>query len=190
MKKINKEKVIEYLSNLLFRCMSVIIIFLLMAIFSKKNSLYKDYIISNVYGNNLSFTKIQSLYKKYLGGIIPLEKINNDVKPVFKESLEYDNASLYYDGVKLSVIDNYLVPSLRDGMVTYIGEKENYGNVIIVTTEDDVNIWYGNMSKVAVKLYDYVSSGDYLGEIDKDYLYLIISKDNKYLDYKEFLNES
>ena len=190
MKKINQEKVIEYLRGLIFRIMVVIVLFLLMAIFSKKNSIYKDYIVSNVYEKNFSFVKIADFYNKYLGGIFPIEKLNKKIIPVFKESLEYSNSSIYHDGVKLSVIDNYLVPSLSEGMVTYIGEKENYGNVIIITTVDDVNIWYGNINRVAVKLYDYVSKGDYLGEVNNGYLYLVFSKDKEYLDYREYLDEN
>jgi len=190
MKKIDQDFIISYLRSLLFRSLMVVIIFLLMAIFSKKSSIYKDYIVSNVYEKNFSFAKINDFYNKYFGGIIPLDKINKNVSPVFKETLEYDNLSLYYDGVKLSVMDKYLVPSLKDGMVTYIGEKDNYGNVIIVTTIDDENIWYGNIDRCAVKLYDYVSSGDYLGEVNGNYLYLVFSKNNKYLDYKEFLDEN
>ena len=189
MKKINQDSVIMYLRNLLVRCMCVLVIFLLMLIFSKKSSLYKDFIISNVYETNISFARINKLYDKYLGGVFPFNHNNNFV-PVFKENLEYDNLSLFHDGVKLSVIDNYLVPSLSGGMITYIGEKENYGNVIIVTTEDDVNIWYGNIKRSAVKLYDYVSIGNYLGEVDGNILYLVFSKDKKYLDYKEFIDES
>ncbi len=184
----NKDKIIEYVINLIYRCLFMALIFLVVAIFSKSNSSFKNYIVSNVYENDYSFVKMKDLYDKYLGGIFPLEKMNN-TSPVFNETIEYKNISKYYDGVKLEVTSKYLVPSLKDGMITFVGEKENYGNVIIVTTIDDVNIWYGNLGKSAVKLYDYVSKGDYLGEVMDNTLYMIFSKDNNYLDYKEFLDE-
>ena len=82
---------------------------------------------------------------------------------------------------------NYLVPVLESGIVLFIGEKENYGNVIIIEGVDGVDIWYGNMKTTSVKLYDYVESGDLLGETLNDNLYLVYSKDGKFLNYEDYL---
>ena len=49
---------------------------------------------------------------------------------VSDEQLEYTDESLFYDGVKLEVLDKYLVPVLEEGMVTYIGEKENIPKIL------------------------------------------------------------
>ena len=72
-------------------------------------------------------------------------------------------------------------------MVIYIGEKENYGNVVIVEGIDGIDIWYGNMETTSVKLYDYVEKGAYLGTVKDDNLYLADQKDGNFLDYKEYL---
>ena len=66
-------------------------------------------------------------------------------------------------------------------------EKEKYGNVIVVSSEDGVDIWYGNMNMTSVKLYDYIDKGNYLGEVKDDKLYLVYVKDNSFLDYNEYL---
>lgn len=187
MKNINEEKFIKYLRNLIYRVLLVIVIFLSLAIISKSNSKYKDIIVSNLYEKNISFVKIKNFYNRYLGGIVPLDKIDNSVSPVFKENLEYLDESIYYDGVKLEVSNNYLVPILSEGMVVYIGEKENYGNVVIIEGIDGIDIWYGNMEKVSVSLYDYVLEGDYLGTVEGNNLYLVYSSDGKFLDYREYL---
>ena len=193
MKKKNKEKiikeenVIKYLRSLILRSLTVIIIFLILAILSKNNQTYKDLIVTNIYEKNISFTKIKNIYTKYLGGIIPLDKVSPSVTPVFNEELEYTNESIYYDGVKLEVINKYLVPIIKEGMVIYIGEKENYGNVIIIEGIDGIEIWYGNIESTTVKLYDYVESGNYLGTTKDNYLYLVYSKEGQYLNYKDYL---
>lgn len=187
MKANNEEKIIKYLRSLIMRSMLVIVIFLLLAILSKSNNNYKDLIITNIYEKNLSFTKIKRLYNKYLGGIAPLDKkIENEIT-VFNEKLEYSNESIYHDGVKLEVDNNYLVPIIKEGMVIFIGEKENYGNVVIIEDVDGVDIWYGNMEKITVKLYDYVNAGTYLGTTKDNILYLAYQKDGNFLDYKEYL---
>ena len=186
-KIINEEKIIKYLRSLILRTLTVIVIFLILAIISKTNHTYKDLIVTNLYEKNISFTKIKNLYNKYLGGIVPLEKVTPDLTPVFNETLEYTNESIYYDGVKLEVTNNYLVPIIEEGMVIYIGEKENYGNVIIIEGLDGITIWYGNIESTTVKLYDYVESGTYLGATKDNNLYLVYSKEGQFLDYKEHL---
>ena len=187
MKKEKEEKLIKYLRSLILRSMTVIVLFLIMAILSKANKTYKDLIITNVYEKNISFAKIKKLYNKYLGGITPLDKVVDKEITVFNEKLDYENESIYHDGVKLTVDNNYLVPIQEEGMVIFIGEKENYGNVIIIEGIDGVSIWYGNMAMTTVKLYDYVEKNAYLGTTNGDTLYLVYQKDGKFLDYKEYL---
>ena len=187
MKKNKEEKIIKYLRSLIFRSMTVIVLFLILAILSKSNPQYKDTIINNIYEKNISFAKIKNLYTKYLGGIVPLDKKVEQELQVFNESLEYNTENIYHDGVKLNVSKNYLVPILEEGMVVYIGEKENYGNVVIIEGIDGINIWYGNMNTTTVKLYDYVEKNAYLGTTKDDILYLVYQKDGKFLDYKEYL---
>jgi len=187
MKIENQEKILKYLRGLISRWLLVIIIFLGLAIGFKKGEKYQEIIIDTIYRDNLSFIKIRNFYNKYLGGIFPLRHNGNEIMPVFNEKLDYINDSIYCDGVKLEVVNNYLVPVLEEGMVMFVGEKENYGNVVIVEGIDGVSIWYGNLNRVAVKLYDYVNPGNYLGETVDDKLYLVYSKDNKFLDYKEYL---
>jgi stage IV sporulation protein FA len=187
MKKINEEKLIKYLRSLILRSLTVIVTFLILAILVKSNEKYKDTIVSNLYEKHISFTTFKKLYTKYLGGIIPLDKVSPNVTPVFKENLEYTNDSIYYDGVKLEVTSNYLVPIIEEGMVVYMGEKENYGNVVIIEGIDGIDIWYGNMETTTIKLYDYVEKGSYLGQTKENTLYLVYEKEGKFLDYKEYI---
>lgn len=187
MKQENEEKLIKYLRSLILRSMAVVAIFLIMAILSKANPTYKDLIVSNVYEKNISFVKIKKLYDKYLGGVTPLDKAIEKEITVFNEELSYEEASIYHDGVKLTVSNNYLVPIEAEGMIVYIGEKENYGNVVIVEGVDGVDIWYGNIEKISHKLYDYVEKNTYLGTTKDNTLYLVYQKDGKFLDYKDYL---
>ena len=178
MKKENEEKIIKYLRSLILRSMLAIILFLVLAIISKSNNNYKDIIVSNIYEKNFSFAKIKKLYQKYLGGITPLDKAIDNAIPVFNEKLTYHESSKYHDGVKLTVDNNYLVPTIEEGMVIFIGEKENYGNVVIVEGIDGIYIWYGNMETTTVKLYDYIEKNNYLGTTKDNILYL--NKQNRH----------
>ena len=189
MKKSKKEDHnYNYLKNLGVRTIISIILFLSLAIICKGNKEYKEVIYEKVYNTNFSFTKVKNIYDKYLGGVIPLDNLTTKIEPVFKEQLTYTDKSLYHDGVKLQVSNNYLVPALASGLVVYSGVKDNYGEVIIIEGIDGVDIWYGNLNTKAVNLYDYVEAGDLLGEVNQDSLYLVYMKDGKYLNYEDYLN--
>lgn len=165
------------------------IIFLCLGIISKKSNNYKELIRKNLYEESISFTKFENLYNKYLGGIFPIENIDkNNITPVFNEKLTYDSISKYYDGAKLKVTNNYLIPNQEKGIITYIGKKENYGNVIILQTEENLNIWYGNVCNYNVKLYDHLNKGDIIGETCTNELYLVYKQNNQVLDYNKYIN--
>ena len=128
------------------------------------------------------FAYINNLYNKYFGKILPSYSSNN-TEEVFNEKLVYTNVNSYYDGYKLTVNNKYLVPLIESGIVVFIGNIDNYKNVIIVEGIDGVDIWYGNISSTSVKLYDYVSKGSYLGETNNNNLYLVFEKNQEYEDY-------
>lgn len=184
--KSEQSNIKKYLKKLGIRVGIVLTIFLSLAITCNYSDKFKDVITKYVFTESISFTKIKNIYNKYLGGILPIKK-EVDTKKVFNEKLNYSNLSLYYDGVNLTVSDGYLVPALREGMVVFIGNKDNYGNTVIIEDLNGTYIWYGNISTTSLKLYDYIETGSYIGEVNKN-LYMVFSKDNKYLSYEEYLN--
>jgi murein DD-endopeptidase MepM/ murein hydrolase activator NlpD len=143
----------------------------------------KENIKTKLYEESLPFQKLKNTYNKYIGKITPIET----TQEVFNESLSYNNINKYKDGVKLQVSDNYMVPIIESGVVVFIGEKENYGNTVIVEQVDGIDVFYGNIKSNNIKLYDYVEKGDLLGEVNNNKLYLVFQKDGEYLDYKEYI---
>lgn len=190
--KINKNKndknknIRSYLINLSLRLLVVFVIFLLLTVIYRTDNTLKDSISSYFFKENISFTKIKKLYDKYLGGLLLTTK-EQTITDVFNEELNYNSNSIYYDGVKLSVSENYLVPSLTEGMVVFVGDKENYGKTIIIENLEGICYWYGNIKNTSLKLYDYVEKGSFIGEVSSE-LYMIFSKDGKILNYEEYIN--
>lgn len=187
----NKNKEVKQknkLKSFFNKILILVVLFLINLIAMKSNTNYKNFIYEKVFNNNFSFTKVKEFYNKYLGGVETLDGIVNNSTSVFNETLAYNSKSIYYDGVKLEVSTSYLVPVINEGLVVFIGEKENYGSTIIIQGIDGVEIWYGNMANTSVKLYDYVEKGTLLGEVKNNTLYLVYSKDGKVLNYEEYLN--
>lgn len=184
--KSNGNNIKKYFMNLLVKFLITSIVLISLAIIYKSDSNLKNKISSYFFEENISFTKINKIYYKYLGGLLPVKKETNTTS-VFNEKLSYNDSSVYYDGVKLLVDDNYLVPAIEEGMVVFVGEKENYGDTVIIENLDGIDFWYGNINTTSVKLYDYIEKGSYVGEANSE-LYLVFSKDGNYLDYEKYIN--
>ena len=176
----------NYFRGLLIRIMIALVFFLSLACFYKSNEKFKNYIDKYLYSDSISFAKIKKIYNKYLGGVLPKVK-DDSTALVFNEKISYIAKEEYYDGVHLEVESSYLVPNLEEGMVVFIGYKEYYGNTIIIESLDGILYWYGNISNSSLKLYDYIEKNSFVGEASKD-LYLVFSKEDKYLDYEDYIN--
>ncbi len=162
-----------------------VIFFLVSIIFtnmSDKNLLlYKEYVLTE----SLPFTKIKGWYEDLFGEVLPK---NDNSKMVFDGKLIYKEIENYADGELLKVNNHTLVNNITSGIVVFIGEKGGYGNTVIVQGIDGVDIWYGNITNVAVKLYDYIEKDTVIGETVDDKLYLVIKKDNEFIKYEDYKN--
>ena len=161
-----------------------IILTLIVLILIKSSNSFKTNLYKYVYNTNISFATLTNLYNKYIGDV---DILDNFVKTqtVFNEELDYKSKEKYKDGVKL-ILNNNLIPINESGIVVYIGEKDGYGNTIIIQRIDGVDEWYGGIINTNVKLYDYVEKGTLIGETE-GYLYLVYKKDGNILNYEEYL---
>lgn len=183
--KNSNKKSNNYLKKLLIKSMVLLVIFLITIILIKSNDKNKEWIEKNILSKNISFASIKTLYTKYFGNVLPLDSYLS-TETVFNEKLTYKEINKYKDGISLTVDNNYLVPVIYSGIVTFIGDKEEYGKTIIIEA-DNVIIWYSNIENTTIKLYDYVEKGNYLGETINDKLYLLFKKDGKVVNYKEYI---
>ena len=141
------------------------------------------------YEHNFNFAKVNQLYKKYFGSILPFDNITKDkTNEVFNEKIKYNAVNVYKDGAKLSVENNYLIPILESGVVIFIGDKEEYGQTVIIQQVNGIDVWYCNVTNINVNLYDYVSKGEFLAEAKNKEIYLLFQKKGAFLDYKEYLS--
>ena len=159
------------------------LVFLIVMEYSPK---FKNFMNEDVLNKNFSFGFIGKLYDKYFGEILP--KTNDNVVKVFNEKINYDKKEKYLNGYKLTVKNNYLVPVIKSGVVVFMGEKEDYGNVITIECEDNTVITYGNIKNADIKLYNYINKGEFLGEASGDYIYIIVQKDGEYQDIETYLS--
>lgn len=187
-KTLKKRLVLKKKFKILFtKILLTIIIFLIGMIALKKEPAFKKKILENVYEKSFKFTKIKSIYEKYFGNILSVDKIIAKEEPVFNEKLVYEKITPYKNGIELSVNKNYLVPIIESGIVVYIGTKEDYGPTITIEQIDGTTTSYSNIDSKNIKLYDYLEKGKLLGEATSNKIYLVFQKDGQYLDYKKYI---
>ena len=163
----------------------IILVVTLLTLVNQRDIRIKNTIYNKVYNSNFSFTYFKSIYNKYVGNVIPFQNIFKKEK-VFKEKLTYNSLSKYNKGVKLTLDDNYPIPIIKGGIVTFVGTK-NKMNTVIIKGSDDIDIWYLNLSNTNMKLYDYVEDNSIVGEAKNNELYMLFYKDGVEIDYKEVL---
>lgn len=173
------------IKGLISKVLLSVIFFLISIIYTNLNDqnlfLYKQYVLTE----SLPFTKFKTWYEDLFGEVLPKDE---QTKAVFNGKLVYKNIEDYYDGSKLTLDYQTLVSNIQSGIVVFVGEKENYGNTVIVQGSDGTDIWYGNLENVSVKLYDYLDKETVLGQTKDEYLYLVLKKDNAFIKYEEYQN--
>lgn len=184
--KIKKNKSNHRFIIFVNKTLTAIFLGLVILVIMEYSPKFKNYMQTEVLNKNISFGLISKLYDKYFGEVLP--KTNDNVVGVFNEKLSYKNKEKYQDGYKLTVNNNYLVPVIESGVVVFLGEKEDYGNVITIEGENGSTITYGNIKNTDVKLYEYVTKGNYLGEVNNETLYITILKNGEYLDIETYLS--
>ena len=180
---------IKYFKNLLSRTLITIILILMSVIYINSDDKNLLSFKKEVLEKNLSFAPFKEWYQKKFGKIIPID-LEEETQVVFSDKLNFSNIENYLDGFKLSVANNTVINNITSGIVVYSGEKEGYGNAIIVQGIDGVDIWYGNILNTSVALYDYIEANTILGEANGDYLYLVLSKNGEYLNYEEYMENN
>ena len=132
------------------------------------------------------FTKINTWYRKNFGNILPTVKEPSETT-VSKATnfLEKEN---YQNGYKIKSSKESPVTSIASGLLVFMGDKEGYGNTLIIQGVDGTDIWYGNIKDVNLKLYDYVEAGSILGNTTDDFYYLVLQKEGNYVTYEDYQN--
>ena len=186
-KKIKEKLVLKKgISRILNKILISIIIFLIGMIGVKKNPNLKKNMEKEIYEKNISFIKVKNIYKKYFGDIFVIEK-EKKVEPVFDEKINYYDSKKYEDGVLLKVSKNTTIKALESGIIVFIGQKEKYGNTIILEQVNGIDTFYSNITNTSKKIYDYIEKGEIIGEAKDDKIILAFQKNGKFLDYQKYI---
>lgn len=182
-----KERDFYYL-NYVNKFLVVVLLTVITLIVLKGNKNFKTGFYKHVYEDHFSFATVNKLYKKYFGSQIPFSDFfAKDTEMVFNDKLAYSSKEKFKDGVNLTVSKNYIVPALEDGMVVFVGKKDDYGDTIIIQQTNGVDVWYSNINLGNIKEYDYIEKGSMIGEVKDTTLTLLFKKDGNILNYEDYV---
>lgn len=176
-----------YIKKTLSKVLISIILILLCLIYNNYNQNFKNNFDKYYRNNNLKFNKGLKLYQKVIGKPIFLKEEGLSSQVInLKNNYQMED---YLEGKLLNYENNSLVNAFNSGIVVFSGNKDNFGNTIIIQGIDGVDIWYGNIEDTSVALYDYVEKNKIIGKPINNKIYLKIEKEGKNLNITNYLNE-
>ena len=183
--KKQNDKNSKYIRELFTRTLISVIFVLLCAIYTNLSDKNLIFFKNHFFNETLAFTKINSLYTKYFGEIVP-ESLTKSI-PVFETGKKYTNLTPENNSYRVELTSNVL-PFLESGVVVFLGEKEGYGKTMIVQGIDGVDIWYSNLENYNVTMYDYVEKDKIVGEFKENKALLTFIENGQNISYENYLS--
>lgn len=183
-KKLKKQGKDDERLSILFSKLLLAVIFVLGSlVLTNFSSSLKDKYVKEVLEKNIDISYINKFYNKYIGrGKKEEEEV---LVANLDSSKEYEKVG---ESVKFTMEAEEPITTLEGGIIVFIGDKDDLGNTVIVQGNDGVDIWYSNILMTDYSLYDYVSKGDKLGVSMSDNYLVTIKKDDKTLEYEEYIS--
>ncbi len=168
----NKKSFIRSAFSKLF---TIIVFVLIVMIISNLSPDFRKFVSDNLLNKTIDF----SIINKFTNKITDVFKSEIET-PVIKTETQQEK---YKNGIKYIYSGDVYVKD--SGIVTFVGEKEDYGNTVIIQQSNGYYAWFGNI-KESVKLYDYVEANTVLGTSEDEYYYVLLKEDKPV----NILNES
>ena len=130
-----------------------------------------------IFNSNIDFSYIRSKTKRLFGNII----LNKDTY-VVSEKLEYKSVDKINNSFRFNTDTNYVIKNIKSGTVTHIDDDS-----VTIDADNGVTYIYSNLENISINLYDYISDGIIIGSVKEDYFILTLKKDDKYLDYEDYI---
>ncbi len=172
----------KYIKSFISRFMISTIILLTLLILISKSEKIHNFVKNTVYSKQFNFSSVNKFYNKYI--LNPISNSKGSIM-VFKDNNKEEMIE-YNGGVKINKSNDKNVKVVESGIVVFIGEKEGFGNTIIIQQSNGIDCWYGNVNNINTNIYSYVTKNTIIGNTN-DYLYLYFEKDGKTVDYKDFI---
>ncbi|QOR65687.1 M23 family metallopeptidase [Cytobacillus suaedae] len=154
--------------------------------------------------NDFQFAAISTMYEERFGSPLAIfptsgtgkEVQENQAKPV-KPVGQYAvpaNARVLQgfevngQGITVETVSKSSVEAVDEGVVTFVGNKDDLGKTVIIQHADGSHTWYAKLQSIDVTLYQFVDTGQAVGKVvdsedgQKGTYYFAIKKGESFID--------
>jgi stage IV sporulation protein FA len=157
-------------------------------------------VVQTTMENNFQFAVVSDWYETKFGkplALLPLSEKEEPKSTVDKGTNQYalpasgriiEDFAHNGQGVMIETGKDAYVEALNEGIVTFAGVKEGFGNTVILQHSDETETWYGNLTSIDVTLWTFIEKGTKLGLATntedgmKSSFYLAVKKENDFID--------
>jgi stage IV sporulation protein FA len=185
---------------IMFKTLFSIILVLVVAILFKNPSPKLESARSIVKGtmeSDFQFAAISDWYEKNFGSplaIFPLDQKEKKANPSDHQQYAVPASGKILEdfeangqGIMIETGSNSSVEAMSEGIVNFIGQKDDLGKTVIIQHADGSESWYGHLEEISVNLYDFVDKGKEVGKVmdnekGKGTFYFAIKKGEHFID--------
>lgn len=97
-------------------------------------------------------------------------------------------------GIMIGTNRSLPVEVVKEGWVTFVGQKEGVGTVVVIDHGEGEEAWYGQLDDIQVEQYDWVEQGDMIGyttfhtESGEGRFYFAIRRNATFIDPLEVIS--
>ncbi|WP_203361606.1 M23 family metallopeptidase [Bacillus sp. REN10] len=185
------------LNRLLFKGLASLIFVLAVAIMFKQSSspfVEGQAWMREVMEKEFQFSKAAEWYEKTLGEPLPFTVDGwTQQETVVNEQTEYaipvsgkvvEDFQTNGKGLMVEAGVNEGVKAIKAGTVIFVGQKDEFGQTVVVQHADNSESWYGHVADPTVRPYEKVEAGNVLAQLSpsQQTFYLAIKKDGVFVD--------
>jgi stage IV sporulation protein FA len=157
----------------------------------------KDF-VKNTMETEFQFAAVSNWYEDQFGkplALLPVkETVNTDESQFGTQYALPASGRILEDfgdnGQKITIETGKDAPveAMNEGLVTFVGTKEGFGNTVIIQHSDKSDTWYGNLADFDVNVYQYIDKGASVGKAsavegeEKGTFYFAIKKGDDFID--------
>jgi stage IV sporulation protein FA len=157
-------------------------------------------VVQTTMENNFQFAVVSDWYESKFGkplALLPFSEKKEPKNTVATGSTQYalpasgriiEDFAHNGQGIMIETGKDAYVEALNEGIITFAGVKEGFGNTVILQHSDETETWYGNLKTIDVSLWTFIEKGTKLGLATntddglKSSFYLAVKKENDFID--------
>jgi stage IV sporulation protein FA len=186
----------------IFKILASALLFLIVAILFRDHTARFDSarnLVTKAMDTDFKFATVAKWYEDKFGKPLALLPFADEEGAKTEVQKEYavpasgkilENFEKNGKGIMIETNKGAEVKAVKEGKVTFAGVKDGLGKTVIIQHADQSESWYGNLSDVKVRLFDYVDKQAVVGTVSdstgedksKGKYYLAIKKGQSFID--------